>query len=75
MELYGDQVEVVKDSFAITASTSVMPLQKKTMEDNLVRISKKLITTKEINIDEKPKLIIVGFSPKTTTKSDVFGSL
>lgn len=70
MELYGDQVEVVKDQFVILELSDIMPPQKKALEGKAVNLSNKIIVTKEINIgsNEKPKMITVGFSFETTTE-------
>lgn len=73
MKLHGDQVEALKDCFAIFESRDVMPLQKKIIEDNSAETIREIDHYKKINISfsQKYKMITVGFMVETTTKIDV----
>lgn len=66
MKLHGGQIEYVKECFTVTESTSVMPLQKKTLKDKPEPSTGKAIVTKEIKIgsNEEPKMTTVGFPLK-----------
>lgn len=64
MEIHGDYVEAIKNYFAITESTGVVPLQRPILDKPKANSSAKEITTKKMNIgiEVNPKVITLGFN-------------
>ena len=73
MELHSDQVEAVREYFAISESTRVTNLNKQTLTDELDKPDESRIVIKKINIgtNEKPKFVTLGFDTNEASTSYV----